>query len=350
MNIKQTKILIIAGVFFTLSLLSGATASAQSPNLKCAGNLKLHSDNLCWEETKFTTDPSNPDSGPICQSGSYSGGKCLRYAGFPQTADGKPVNFNGAKCPSGTEFHSSDGKCWEVDYAKVVGYNQNTCKGTITGQNGFTSGDVTGEAHWDNGTCWVAEGYQNPKDPVGYDPAAVDPQNPNAGLNYCDKTYVSEGKDNQTANRAACDAGRNGANCATTYAAPNQAAQKAACEAGAKNPGGNPSLSGTSNTPNSTRPTGECGGAKTNLIDCKGSGSQAISGVLKGILFVLTILIGIVATGGIVYGAVLYASAQDNAGQVGQAKTIIRDVAIGLLLYGFMIAIINWLVPGGVIG
>ena len=94
---------------------------------------------------------------------------------------------------------------------------------------------------------------------------------------------------------------------------------------------------------------GTCGDAKTNLITCSGSGVGALGDVLKIVLFVLTLIVGIVATGGIVYGAVLYASAQDNAGQVSQAKTIIRDVVIGLILYGFMVAIVNWLSPGEVI-
>lgn len=94
---------------------------------------------------------------------------------------------------------------------------------------------------------------------------------------------------------------------------------------------------------------GECGKAKTNIIECDGEGVEAIGNVLANVLFILTMLVGIVATGGIVYAAVLYASAQDNSGQISQAKTIIRDVAIGLFIYGFMIAIVNWLVPGGII-
>ncbi len=93
----------------------------------------------------------------------------------------------------------------------------------------------------------------------------------------------------------------------------------------------------------------ECGKAKTNIIKCDGEGVEAIGDVLKSVLFALTMLIGIVATGGIVYAAVLYASAQDNSGQIGKAKTIIRDIIIGIFIYGFMLAIINWLVPGGVI-
>lgn len=116
------------------------------------------------------------------------------------------------------------------------------------------------------------------------------------------------------------------------------------------NPAANPGNTGTEGN-GELSGTGDCGSARTNIIDCgKDGGINALGNVLKIVLFILTILIGIVAVGGIVYGAILYASASDNAGQVNQAKTIIRDVAIGLLLYGFMIAIINWLVPGGVIG
>ncbi len=95
---------------------------------------------------------------------------------------------------------------------------------------------------------------------------------------------------------------------------------------------------------------GVCGEARTNIITCEGEGVSAMANVLKTAIFILTILIGIVAVGGITYGAILYASAEDNAGQTTKAKGIIRDVAIGLLLYGLMVAIINWLIPGGVIG
>ena len=100
--------------------------------------------------------------------------------------------------------------------------------------------------------------------------------------------------------------------------------------------------------------TGTCGEAKTVLIPssaidgCKDGGASAIGGVMKFVILLLTAGIGVVAVGGIVYGAILYTSARDNAGQVNQAITIIRNVVIGLLLYIFMISILNWLVPGGV--
>ena len=94
-----------------------------------------------------------------------------------------------------------------------------------------------------------------------------------------------------------------------------------------------------------------CGGTKTQLISCDSKGgTAAIGDLIKIAVTVMTILIGIVATGGIAYGAILYASARDNQAQVSNARTIIRNVIIGVILYGFTIAIINWLIPGGVIG
>lgn len=100
----------------------------------------------------------------------------------------------------------------------------------------------------------------------------------------------------------------------------------------------------------------DCGSTQTRFISCpstnpnaKDAGAQTIGSLIKIGILVMSILIGVVATGGIAYAAVLYASARDSEGQVEQSKTIIRNIMIGLLLYGFMIAIMNWLIPGGVI-
>ena len=67
----------------------------------------------------------------------------------------------------------------------------------------------------------------------------------------------------------------------------------------------------------------ECGGTQTQLVSCDSEAGVA---------------------------AIIYASSKDNQSQVDEAKTLIRNVVVGLLFYVFTIAIINWLVPGGVIG
>lgn len=95
-----------------------------------------------------------------------------------------------------------------------------------------------------------------------------------------------------------------------------------------------------------------CGTTDTKYISCEGTktGTAAFQELIRTTVIAMTVLIGIVATGGIAYAAVLYSSARDSQTQIDQAKTIIRNVVIGLLLYGFMVAIIAWLIPGSVIG
>ena len=95
----------------------------------------------------------------------------------------------------------------------------------------------------------------------------------------------------------------------------------------------------------------KCGTTKTQLIACDAkTGVGTINELIRITISVLTVLIGIAATGGIAYGALLYASAHDDKSRVSNAITIIRNVVIGILLYAFLIAIVNWLIPGGVIG
>lgn len=107
-----------------------------------------------------------------------------------------------------------------------------------------------------------------------------------------------------------------------------------------------PPPSSTQSTQNSS-----CGTTKTQFIACDSkTGVGTINDLIRIVIIVLTIIIGLVAVAGIAYAAILYSSARDNQSQVSEAVTIIRNIVIGLVLYGFTIAIINWLLPGSVIG
>lgn len=94
-----------------------------------------------------------------------------------------------------------------------------------------------------------------------------------------------------------------------------------------------------------------CGEAETVIVECERGdrGVTVLAEVVRFVIIALTIVVGIAAVGGIAWASVLYAKAEDNESNVKEAKELIRNVAIGILLYGFMIAIVNWLVPGGVI-
>lgn len=97
----------------------------------------------------------------------------------------------------------------------------------------------------------------------------------------------------------------------------------------------------------------DCGGVETAIIKCSQSNSGDIEdngvwGLLMLVLKILTAGVGIVAVGGIVYGAILYTTAEDKADQVKKATDIITNVVIGLIAFALMWALLNFIVPGGV--
>ncbi len=70
--------------------------------------------------------------------------------------------------------------------------------------------------------------------------------------------------------------------------------------------------------------------------------------LLKLVLRILTGGVGVLAVAAIVWAGILYGSAGDDAAQTKKAKTIMRDVAIGIVAYSGMILLTQWLIPGGV--
>lgn len=96
----------------------------------------------------------------------------------------------------------------------------------------------------------------------------------------------------------------------------------------------------------------KCGAeARVNLLECdETGGATTFADVLRIFVVVLSFGIGIAAVGGIAWSAIQYASAEDNQSNVSAARERIRNIVIGLVLFGLMMAIVNWLIPGGVIG
>lgn len=102
-----------------------------------------------------------------------------------------------------------------------------------------------------------------------------------------------------------------------------------------------------------------CGGVDTAIIGgqiCGGSNKEStdlasnpIWAILVYIVRFLTVGVGIAAVGGVIYAAILYTSAADSSEQTKKAKTIIRDIFIGLIAYGGMFLLLNYLIPGGVL-
>jgi amino acid transporter len=85
-------------------------------------------------------------------------------------------------------------------------------------------------------------------------------------------------------------------------------------------------------------------------IECNNSNETKDSGVWQLLVMALNILtagVGIAAVGGMVYAAILYASARQQADQVKKAKDIMLNIVIGLVSYAGMYLIVNFLIPGG---
>jgi hypothetical protein len=81
----------------------------------------------------------------------------------------------------------------------------------------------------------------------------------------------------------------------------------------------------------------------TNVTD------NPIVAFLKTVLQFLALGIGIALVGGLSTGGVVYMTARANPQQVQKAEEIIRNAIIGIALYVFMFAIINFLIPGGLL-
>jgi len=104
----------------------------------------------------------------------------------------------------------------------------------------------------------------------------------------------------------------------------------------------------------------DCGGAQTSIINCdqkneasdKNKGLQVQDTGLWGLLLlainILTAGVGVLALGGVVYGSVLYTTAGGNPEQVKKARGIFTNVAIGVIAFAGMYALLNFIVPGGV--
>lgn len=106
-------------------------------------------------------------------------------------------------------------------------------------------------------------------------------------------------------------------------------------------------------TPADTTPVAQASGCKdangnkiSSIIPCGGSGNPIINMLLALVNF-LAIGVGIAVVGGIVWGSITYIRSNGNSSIAQQGITIIINAVVGLLLFIFMYAIINFLVPGG---
>ena len=107
-------------------------------------------------------------------------------------------------------------------------------------------------------------------------------------------------------------------------------------------------ITGTIFIPRMAMATNSCGGAETAVISCDGTGSTAIIDIIKQVIKILTAGIGVAAFGAVVYGAFLYTTSEGSPDKVKKAREVWTNTVIGLLMFAFMVAITNFIIPGGV--
>ena len=112
--------------------------------------------------------------------------------------------------------------------------------------------------------------------------------------------------------------------------------------------GGNGNSNGSSNGGGNSSPN-ECGTAHT-FFDwgCNGADDKdSILTVLVTISNWLAAGVVIAVIGGIIYGAIMYATSAGDAAKAKSATEIIRNAFIALILYFLMWAFLQYIVPGG---
>ncbi|MBL8160172.1 hypothetical protein JNJ66_07005 [Candidatus Saccharibacteria bacterium] len=78
---------------------------------------------------------------------------------------------------------------------------------------------------------------------------------------------------------------------------------------------------------------------------CRGSDNPII-GYIAGITTVLSVMVGVLVISAIIAGGIMYSTARGSQSQVQKAIEIIRNAVIGLILYIFMGAILQFFIPG----
>lgn len=102
-----------------------------------------------------------------------------------------------------------------------------------------------------------------------------------------------------------------------------------------------PTLVGAANNP-------ACEGAILQ-VECDEEGG-GIFAVLNLVLNILTVGVGIAATAGVIFAGLRYTQARDNAESMAGAKKMIINILIGLAVWAVFWALLQWLLPGGIIG
>lgn len=92
--------------------------------------------------------------------------------------------------------------------------------------------------------------------------------------------------------------------------------------------------------------------SRPNCIKADAGGDVQQNIIVVWLVTILKFLaggVGIAVVGGIVWGGILRLTAQDNAAQVQKSTTVIVNSVIALIMFILMFAILNFIIPGGIL-
>ena len=84
-----------------------------------------------------------------------------------------------------------------------------------------------------------------------------------------------------------------------------------------------------------------------NIIDAETDDGDGIYFILDVIVNILVYGVGVAGIIGLVICGIQYMTSQGDVAKMKQAKIRIVEIVIGLVLYAFLYALLNWLIPGG---
>lgn len=84
-----------------------------------------------------------------------------------------------------------------------------------------------------------------------------------------------------------------------------------------------------------------------NIIDAETDDGDGIYFILDVIVNILVYGVGVAGIIGLVICGIQYMTSQGDVAKMKQVKIRIVEIVIGLVLYAFLYALLNWLIPGG---
>ena len=86
-----------------------------------------------------------------------------------------------------------------------------------------------------------------------------------------------------------------------------------------------------------------------NTVPLNADTCPVLKNYIIPVINVLAGSVGIIVVIMVAWGGLQYASAKDNPQQAAAAKDHIRNALMALVMYIFMLAFLNWVIPGGVL-